>query len=211
MKKINSLSKQKYVLRKCCGIPQKWWMLELYTFCHCVKYPWKFTSRDFWFSRNERKPLSKQKCVLRKCCRVLLKWWMLELSTLCNCIQHPWKLTCWYFWSSRNKRKPLSKQKYVLRKCCGISQKQWMPVLSTLCHCLQTSLSWKLTYSDSGALGTEENNFLSKNVFWGKCCGLPQKWWMLELSSLWQCVEYPLKLNSGFYWSSRNKRNLLSK
>ena len=33
---------------------------------HCVQHPWKLTSRDFWSSRNERKPLSKQKCVFEK-------------------------------------------------------------------------------------------------------------------------------------------------
>ena len=55
--------------------------------------PWKLTSRDFWNSGNERKPLSKQTCVLRKCCGVSQKWWMLELSNLCHCVQHPWKLT----------------------------------------------------------------------------------------------------------------------
>ena len=27
---------------------------------HCVQHPWKLTSRDYWSSRNERKPLSKQ-------------------------------------------------------------------------------------------------------------------------------------------------------
>ena len=111
------------VLRKCCGISQKWWMLELSNLCHCVQHPWKLTSRDFWSSRNERKPLSKQKCVLRKCCWVSQKWWMLELSNLCHCVQHPWKLTSRDFWSSRNERKPLSKQKCVLRKMLlGISE-----------------------------------------------------------------------------------------
>ena len=33
--------------------------------------PWKLTSKDFWSSMNNRKPLSKQKCVLRKCCGYL--------------------------------------------------------------------------------------------------------------------------------------------
>ena len=107
------LSKQTCVLRKCCGVSQKWWMLELSNLCHCVQHPWKLTSRDFWSSRNERKPLSKQTCVLRKCCGVSQKWWMLEPSNLCHCVQHPWKLTCRDFWSSRNERKPLSKQKHV--------------------------------------------------------------------------------------------------
>ena len=98
----------------------RWWILELSNLCHCVQHPWKLTSRDFWSSRNERKPLSKQKCDFRKCCGVFQKWWMLELSNLCHCVQHPWKLPSRDFWSSRNERKPLSKQKCVLRKCCGV-------------------------------------------------------------------------------------------
>ena len=100
-------SKLKHVLRICCGVSQKQWMLELSILCHCVQHPWKLTSRDFWSSRNDRKPLSKQKYVLRKCCGVSQKWWMLELSNLCHCVQHPWKLTSRDFWSSRNDRKPL--------------------------------------------------------------------------------------------------------
>ena len=166
------LCQQKCVLRKCCGVSQKWWMLELANLCHCVQYPWKLTSRDFfWSSRNERKPLSKQKCVLRKCCGVSQKWWMLELANLCHCVQYPWKLTSRdFFWSSRNERKPLCQQKCVLRKCCGVSQKWWMLELANLCHCVQ--YPWKLTSRDfSGALGTQESHFVSKNVFWENAVG----------------------------------------
>ena len=87
------LSKLKHVLRKCSGVSQKEWMVELSNLCHWVQHPWKLTSRDFWNTRNERKPLSKQKYVLKKCCGVSQKWWMVELSNLCHCVQHPWKLT----------------------------------------------------------------------------------------------------------------------
>ena len=81
------------------------------------------TSRDFWSSSNERKPLSRQKCILRKCCGVSQKQWMLELSNLCHSFQHPWKLTTRDFWSSRNERKPLSKQKMCFEKMLwGISE-----------------------------------------------------------------------------------------
>ena len=71
--KRKPLSKQKCVLRKCCGVSQKWWMLELSNLCHCVQHPWKLTSRDYWSSRNKRKPLSELKHVLRKCCGVSQK------------------------------------------------------------------------------------------------------------------------------------------
>ena len=76
------LSKEKCVLRKWCGVSQKWWMQELSNLCHCVQHPWKLTSRDYWSSRNDRKPLSKLKHVFRKCSGVSQKWWMLELSNL---------------------------------------------------------------------------------------------------------------------------------
>ena len=119
------------------GVSHKQWMLEFSNLCHCVQHPWKLTGRDFWSSRNKRKPLSNQKCILRKWGGVSHKQWMLELSNLCHCIQHLWKLTCRDFWSSRNKRKPLSKQKCILRKWGGVSHKQWMLELSNLCHCIQ--------------------------------------------------------------------------
>ena len=148
-------------LRKCSAVSQKWWMLELSNLCHHVQDLWKLTSRDFWSSRNERKPLSQQKCVLRKCCRVSQKQWMLELSNLCHRVQDLWKLTSRDFWSSRNERKPLSKQKYVLRKCCGVSQKQWMLFRT----------SENLLLEISGALGMKESHFLSKNMFWENAVG----------------------------------------
>ena len=71
MNKRKPLSKQRCVLRKCCGVSQKWWMLELSNLCHCVQPPQNLLSSVIGMdlcSRNKRKPLSKQKCVLRKCC-----------------------------------------------------------------------------------------------------------------------------------------------
>ena len=124
-------------LRKCSGLPLKRWMLELSNLCHCVQYPWEFTSRNYWSSRNEGKPLSKLKHVFRKCSGVSQKWWMLEFSNLCHCVQHPWKLTSRDFWSSRNERKPLSLLKHAFRKCSGVSQKCSMLELSNICHCVQ--------------------------------------------------------------------------
>ena len=133
---VSHFLKQKCVLRKCCGVSQKWWMLELSNLCHCVQHPWKLTSRHFWSSRNKSKPLSKLKHVFRKCSGVSQKWWMLELSNLCHCVMHPSKLINRHFWSSRDTRKPLSKLKHVFRKCCGVSQKWWMLELANLCHCV---------------------------------------------------------------------------
>ena len=121
-----SLSKEKCVLMKWCGVSQKQQMWGLSKLCHRVQHPWELTGRDYWSSRNTRKPHSKLKHVFRKCSGVSQKQWVLELSNICHCIQHPWKLTSRDFWSSRNERKSLSKEKCVLRKWCGVSQKWWM-------------------------------------------------------------------------------------
>ena len=121
-KESHFLSKNVF-LRKCCGVFQKQWMLELSNLCHCVQHPWKLTSRDFWSSRNTRKSFSLQKCVLRKWCGVSQKLWMLELSNLCHCVQHPWEFTSRYYWSSWNEGKPLSKLKHVFSEnAMGVSQ-----------------------------------------------------------------------------------------
>ena len=104
------LCKEKCVLRKCCGVSRKWWMVELSNLWHCVQHPWELTSRDFWSSRNNRKRFSKLTHVFGKCSRVSQKQWMVELSNLWHCVQHPWKPTSRDFWSSRNERKPLSQQ-----------------------------------------------------------------------------------------------------
>ena len=116
-KKRKLLSKHKCVLRKCSGVSQKQCMMELSNLCYCVQLCWKLTSRNFWSSRNERKPLYKQKCVLRK------YWWMLDLAKLFHCVQHSLKLTNRDFWSSRNERKTLSTINCVHEKMIwGISE-----------------------------------------------------------------------------------------
>ena len=162
-------SKQKCVLRKWCAESQKQWMLELSNLCHCVQHPWDLTSWGFWSSRNERKPFSKQKCVLRKWCGESQKQWMLELSNLCHCVQHPQKHTSRGFWSPRNERKSFSKQKCVLRKWCRVSQKSKCWRFQTFAIVFSTPKN--LLVEISGALGTKERNFLSKNVFWENAVG----------------------------------------
>ena len=165
------------VLRKCCGVlnarkcivwgmsalnETTFWMLEhlLLDLCHCIQHPWKLTSRMYWSSRNERKPLSKLNHDFRKCSGVSQKQWMLELSNLCHCVQHHWKLTSRDYWSSRNKRKPLSKLKHVLRKCSGVFQKHWMLEILNHWHCVQHP--WKLSSRDYlTVLGMTESHFLS--------------------------------------------------
>ena len=186
------LSKQRYVLRKYCGVSQKWLMLKLSNLCLCVHHPWKLTSRDFWSSRNESKPLSKQKCVLRKCCGVSQKWWMLELSNLCHCVQHPWKLTSRDFWSSRNESKPLSKQKICFEKILwGISEMVNARAFKPLPFVFSTPENWLVGIS--GALGMKVSHFLSRRCVLRKYCGVSQKWLMLEPSNLCHCVHHPWK------------------
>ena len=84
---IKVLSMLKHVLRKCCGLSQKWWMLKLPSLCHCVQHPWKLTSRNFWGSRNESMALSKQKHVFSEnAVGLYQKRWRLELPNLCHCL-----------------------------------------------------------------------------------------------------------------------------
>ena len=59
--KVSHFLSKNVFLRKCCRASQKQWMLELSNLSHCVQHPWKLTSKDFWRSTNESKPLSKQK------------------------------------------------------------------------------------------------------------------------------------------------------
>ena len=150
-------------MRKCSSVLEKEWMVELSNLCHCVQDPWKLTSRDYWSSRNERKPLSQQKCVLGKCCKYLKMVNGRALKPLPLGSAH--LKTHWSgFWSSRNKRKPLSKLKYVLRKCLGVSQKEWMLELSNLCHCVQHP--WKLTSRDYWSSRNERKSLSKLKHVW---------------------------------------------
>ena len=145
----------KNVSEKCWGIC----MLELSNLCNCVQHPWKLTSRDFWSSRNKRKPLSKLKHVFRKCCGVSQKQCMLELSNLCNCVQHPWKLTSRDFWSSRNERSHFLSKNVFWENAGGIwemvNARAFKPVPIVF------STPENLLVGISGVLGTQESHFLS--------------------------------------------------
>ena len=125
--KRKPLSKEKFILRKCCGVSHKQWMLEPSYLCHCVQHPWKLTCRDLWSSRNKIKPLSKQKGVLKKWCRLSHKQWMLRAFKPLPLCSAPLKSYLYGISGvSRNDRIPPSKQKCILRKCCRVSHKQWM-------------------------------------------------------------------------------------
>ena len=103
--KESALSQLNHVLRKCSRVSQKQWMPELSHLCHCIQHSWKITSRDFWSSMNERKPLSKLKDVFwENSCGVSQTQWKPKLSDLWHCVLHPWKITSRDFWSSRTIR-----------------------------------------------------------------------------------------------------------
>ena len=72
-----------HFFREYSRVTQKWWVLEISKLCHCVQHPWKFTSKDFWSSRNKRKPLFQQKCVLRKAVGYLRNCKCLTTLPLC--------------------------------------------------------------------------------------------------------------------------------
>ena len=82
--------------------------VELILTTRCFQHCWKTTSRDFWSSRNERKPLSKLKHFFRKCCRVSQKWWMFCLWVRLYLLISVQKclllilVACWHLYLSDN-------------------------------------------------------------------------------------------------------------
>ena len=157
-------------LRKWCGVAQIWWLLELWNLCHCVQHPWKPTSRDFWSSRNTRKPFSKQKCVFEKMVWGISETVNARAFNLCHCDQHPRKLSSRDFWSSRNTRKQIFSAKMCLEEMVwGISETVNARTFKTFVIVFSTPE--KLLVGITGALGMKESHFLSKNVFWGNVVG----------------------------------------
>ena len=167
----NPLSKLQHVLRKCCGVSQKQWMLELSNLCHCVQHPWKLTSRDYWSSRNDSKSTFTAKmCFGKNAVGYLRTWWMLELSNLCHLCSAPSENLLVEITGALGKNEShFLQQKCVLGKCCGDSQKWWVLELSNLCHCVQHP--GKLTARDFWSSWNEESHFLSKIVFWENAVG----------------------------------------
>ena len=113
----------------------------------CSASPWNLTSRDFWSSRNEGKPLSQQKCVLRKCCWVSLK----QMDA------RAFKPLPLWFSSPENLQVKISgalgmKESHYLSKnvfwenAVGYLRYGECLELSNLCHCVQHR--WKLTSKD---------------------------------------------------------------
>ena len=122
---------------------------------------------------------------------------MLELSNLCHCVQHPWKLTSRDSWCSRNERVILNHKMSVL----GIDLQVDL-LISTVtietwnCHSLPLDVS----------RGIHLQNLATTCQYWG--VDLPN---LNSSLPLCHCVQHPWKLTSRDYWSSRNKRQPLSK
>ena len=184
------LSEQKCVLRKCCWVSQKWWMLEQYARHLCS---------------STEGSISQSRIICQVLCTGIhgisvwywgvhwLKWVHLPSFVywyswhLCLVLRGPlakvgsfakfcvlvFKASLLWYWgdfqSSRNEKKSLSKQKCVFRKCCWVSQKQQMWELSNFYHCVQHPEN--LLVGISGVLGMKESHFQRKNVFWGNGVG----------------------------------------
>ena len=114
--------------------------------------------------------LSKQICLLRKCCRVSQKWWMLELANLCHCVQYPSHLLVGIFLELSEWQKATLSAKMCFEKMLQGISGMVNARACNLCHCVQYP-STLTSRHFSGALGTQESHFVSKNVFWENAAG----------------------------------------
>ena len=145
-------------------------MLELSNLCHCIQHPWKLTSRDFWSTRNERKPLSKLKHV----------FWENVVGYLRNGECQRFQT----FVTPENLLVKISgalgmKQSHFLSKnlfwgnAVGYLRNRecWSFQTFVIVFCTPENILVEI----SGALGMKVGHLLKKNVFFRKCCGVFQK------------------------------------
>ena len=76
---------------------------------------------------------------------------------------------------------------------------------SNLCHCVQHP--WKLIGRDYMSSRHERKPLCQQKCVLRKCCGVCQKWWMLELSKLCHCVQHPCKVSSGDFGALGTKES----
>ena len=115
-------SKEKCVLRKCCGVSQKWWMLELSNLCHCVQHPWKLTNRDFWSSRNESRPICKENiCFQKTAVGYLRNGECRGFQTFAIVFSTPENLLVKITETIQMKESHFVSKHVFSRKCCGVS------------------------------------------------------------------------------------------
>ena len=131
--------------------------------------PRKLTSRDFWGSRNERKPLSKQTCVLRKCYWVSQKQWMLQLSNLCHSVQHPENWLVGISGALGMKESHFLSKHVFWENAIGYHRNSECYSFQTFAIVFSTPENWVVGIS--GAPGMKVSHFLSKNVFWENAVG----------------------------------------
>ena len=88
------------------------------------------------------------------------------------CFSTPENLLLVDIWSSQEWHEShfVSKNVFWENAAGYLRNGEWLE-LANLCHCVQ--YPWTLTSRDfSGALGTQESHFVSKNVVLRKCCGV---------------------------------------
>ena len=156
-------------MRNCCGVSQKQWMLQLSNLCHRVQHPWKLTNRDFWSSRNERKPLSHQNVL-----------WETAVGYLRNSECYSFQTFLIVFSTSENLLVEISgalgmKVGHLLKKNVF-----WGNAVGYLrngeCWSFQTfvivfNTPENLLVEISGALGMKESQSVSKHMFWETAVG----------------------------------------
>ena len=145
-------------------VSQKQWMLELSNLCHCVQHPQKLTSRGFWSSRNERKPLSKQKCVLGNAVGNLRNSECWSFQTFAIVFRTPKNLLVGVSGALGMKVSHFLSKNVFWENAVGYlrNSKCW----SFPTFAIVFSTPKNLLVEVSGALGMKVSHFLSKNVFW---------------------------------------------
>ena len=117
----------------------------------------------------------------------------------------PWKHTSKDSWSSRNNRilhwdTPLHflKTHFCLQSgflSFRVLQKSLLVSYYCKLHCVQHP--WKLTSMEFWSSRNNRKPLSHQECVLKKCCGVSQKWWMLELSNLSHCVQHPWNILVG--------------
>ena len=183
---------QKCVFRKCCGVSQKWWILELSNLIHWVQHPWKLTSRSFWSSRNKTKLLSKQKCDLWKCHWYLWNGECYSFQTLAIVFNTHENLLVGISGAlvmneNHSLRKKMCFEKMLWGTSEMVNARTFNPFL--LCSAPMNTYLCTLWSSRNKIkpLSRQKCDFR-------KCCGVSQKWWMVGLTNICHCVQPPENL-----------------
>ena len=144
-------------------------MQELSNLCHCVQPLWKLTSKDFWSSRNERKPLSKLKHVFRKSVEYLRNGECKSFQTFAIVFSPRENLLVRISGALGMKESQFLSKNVFWENAVGYLRNGECKSFQTFAIVFNTHEN--LLVGISGALGTQESHFLSKNVFWENAVG----------------------------------------